>query len=313
MLPHATDRPTTHPHHARDDRRTGARARSGNPVAAHGDVLVAPVAVHPGALGGPVAAFARVLVAGVGAVLVGLALAVLGAGPAAAHSALVSSDPADGSTLAAAPAHVTLTFNEPAVTLGTVVQVRAADGRVVSAGDPVLTDASVTQDLTGELPAGAYTVLWRVTSADGHPIEGQLTFTAQGPTTAGGPPGTAATDPAATPTATPAASPTPTAAPTATPTAAAPEATASAEPAERDPAAEASATDALLTGTVVALAALGVVVAVLIRRRPHGHGGPHASSADGGPRVGPRDGAAGEPDGAAPDGSTGTRDGSTGD
>ena len=32
--------------------------------------------------------------------------------------------------------------------------------------------------VTGELPAGEYTVIYRVTSADGHPIEGQFRFTA---------------------------------------------------------------------------------------------------------------------------------------
>ncbi|MFS0700748.1 copper resistance protein CopC [Cellulomonas sp. 179-A 4D5 NHS] len=241
------------------------------------------------------------------AVLVGLGLALLGAGPAAAHNTLVSSDPADGSTAATAPAQVTLTFNEPAVALGTVVEVRAPDGRVVSSGEAVLTDASVAQGLSGELPAGDYSVLWRVTSADGHPIEGQLTFTAQGPTTVGDEP--AAADPAATPTAE-----TPTATPTTTPTA--PEATESAEPAERDPAAEASATNVLLAGTVAALAALGVVVAVLIRRRPLSHhGGAGGPAVAGAPRAGEPDGPTGGSGGAGPDGSdgsTGTRDGSTG-
>ncbi|GEA87608.1 copper resistance CopC family protein [Cellulomonas cellasea] len=264
MLPHASDRPTALPRTAPGDRRSGVRARVRGSFA--------------------------VLVATLAAVLAGLALAVLGAGPAAAHSALVSSDPADGSTPATVPAQVTLTFNEPAVALGTVVEVRAPDGRVVSSGDAVLADAGVTQALSGDLPAGTYSVLWRVTSADGHPIEGQLTFTAQGPATAGDVP--AASDPAtAAATATPTAEPTP--APTPTTAAGAPEATESAEPAERDPAAQASATNTLLAGTVAALAALGVVVAVLIRRRPHGHHG--------------------GPGGAATDGSTGTHAGSTGD
>jgi methionine-rich copper-binding protein CopC len=286
MLPHAPGRTTTRPRTAPDGRRTEVRARPGTP------------------LGAPVAALA--------AVLVGLGLTLLGAGPAAAHNTLVSSDPADGSTAATAPAQVTLTFNEPAVALGTVVEVRAPDGRVVSSGDAVLTDASVAQALSGELPAGDYAVLWRVTSADGHPIEGQLTFTAQGATTIGDVP--AAAGPAVTPTA---AAPTPTETPTPTPTSTAPEATESAEPAERDPEAEASATNALLAGTVAALVALGVVVAVLIRRRPHGqHGGAGASAAAAAPRDGQPGGSAGGTGGAGgtgPDGSAGTRDGATGD
>ncbi|MGW6131029.1 copper resistance CopC family protein [Cellulomonas sp. NPDC055163] len=276
MLPHAPGRPTPYPRTAPDGRRTGVPARAG-----------APLGTPPRALSrAPGAMLGLALSA-----LVGVALTVLGAGPSAAHNTLVSSDPADGSTPATAPAQVTLTFNEPAVALGTVVEVRAPDGTVVSSGDAVLTDASVAQGLSGELPAGPYSVLWRVTSADGHPIEGQLTFTAQGPTVVGGAPGSATTGPAATPTAEPTATPTPTAAPS--PTTTAPGASESAEPAERDPEAEASATNALLAGTVAVLVALGVVVAVLIRRRPHGH--------DAGP------------DGTAPDGAPGTPDGSTGD
>ena len=43
---------------------------------------------------------------------------------------------------------------------------------------------TVTQPLAGGLPAGAYTVEWRVTSADGHPLSGTFGFTvAQGAAT----------------------------------------------------------------------------------------------------------------------------------
>jgi copper transport protein len=49
-----------------------------------------------------------VLAAGAAAVLL-----LLGASPASAHATLLSVDPADGILLAAAPAAITLTFNEP--------------------------------------------------------------------------------------------------------------------------------------------------------------------------------------------------------
>jgi len=109
-------------------------------------------------------------------------LVIAGATGAHAHSTLVSTDPADGSTVAVAPARITLTFNEPAKALGTQVVVLAPDGRTVSTGDAVLTDSSVSQAVAGDLPAGLYTVQWRVTSADGHPLDGTLTFTATGTT-----------------------------------------------------------------------------------------------------------------------------------
>lgn len=51
------------------------------------------------------------------------------------------------------------------------------DGAVVSVGDPEVLGATVRQPLAEGLPAGAYTVDWRVTSGDGHPITGSIGFT----------------------------------------------------------------------------------------------------------------------------------------
>ncbi|WP_051639857.1 copper resistance CopC family protein [Cellulomonas sp. URHE0023] len=131
--------------------------------------------------------------------MVGGVLGVVGASSAQAHDVLRSSDPADGSTVQTAPEQVTLTFDEPAIALGTEVEVRSPDGTLASDGDPVLVDVTVAQKLGGELPAGRYTVSWRVTSADGHPITGDLTFTATTATTLGdttrpSPPGAEAQD-----------------------------------------------------------------------------------------------------------------------
>lgn len=105
---------------------------------------------------------------------------VAGAASAQAHDVLRSTDPADGSTLALAPDHVTLTFDEPAQKLGTEIDVLGPDGKLVSLGSPSLTDTTVTQLVADSRPAGKYTVQWRVTSADGHPVSGSFTFTALG-------------------------------------------------------------------------------------------------------------------------------------
>src|SRR5690606_37470968 len=114
---------------------------------------------------------------GAGVALVVVSLAV-GAGPASAHNVLISTDPADGSTVQSTPDAITLTFNEPAVALGTQIQVTGPDGSELAVGEPRLVDNSVVQPLAEERPAGAYQVVWRVTSADGHPIEGELAFEA---------------------------------------------------------------------------------------------------------------------------------------
>lgn len=125
------------------------------------------------------------------AALVGLlALATGGlAAPAVAHDSLTGSSPADGSTVATPPPSVDLTFSQPPLGIGAEVQVTGPDGGVVGDGDLVITDTTVSQPLAAELPAGAYAVAWRVTSSDGHPISGELSFTA-----------TAGTVPAPTPT-----------------------------------------------------------------------------------------------------------------
>lgn len=109
-----------------------------------------------------------------------LALLVLlaGAPRAAAHNTLQGTDPADGSTVDAPPSRVTLTFDQPAQALGTEVVVLGPDGAIASTGSAELVDNTVAQALADGLAAGTYTVQWRVTSADGHPLSGELTFTA---------------------------------------------------------------------------------------------------------------------------------------
>ena len=110
------------------------------------------------------------------ALLAAVVFTVLGTPQAAwAHNALVSTSPGDGMTVVKPPSSIVLTFNEPAIKTGTKVLVTGPDGSV-TAGDPQLVDTTVEQDLLPELSAGEYTVEWRVTSADGHPINGEFSF-----------------------------------------------------------------------------------------------------------------------------------------
>jgi hypothetical protein len=81
-------------------------------------------------------------------------------------------------SVARTPASVTLTFDEPALAMGTLVVVTGPTGDV-QVGAPRLVDNTVTQDLRGGAPAGRYTVSWRVTSDDGHPISGTFAFTSR--------------------------------------------------------------------------------------------------------------------------------------
>jgi len=117
---------------------------------------------------------ALAVVLAVGALLVGSATA------AQAHNILIGTSPADGSTAKVVPAQVTLTFNEPALALGTEIIVTGPAGQEQS-GAAVLVNNTVTEHLQPGSPAGPYIVIWRVTSADGHPVSGKFSFTATSP------------------------------------------------------------------------------------------------------------------------------------
>jgi copper transport protein len=105
---------------------------------------------------------------------------LLATGPAAAaHGSLQSSEPAGGSSLERAPAAVTLRFSErPDPDLSTV-RVLDSGGRVVAGGParPVAGRPLELQVPMAGLPAGGYTVSWRIVSAvDGHRTDGVFAF-----------------------------------------------------------------------------------------------------------------------------------------
>ncbi|TNM69915.1 copper resistance protein CopC [Streptomyces sp. NP160] len=109
-----------------------------------------------------------------------LAAASLAAAPAAlAHDSLSTSTPGDGTTVTNAPEAVSLGFSEAPLELGVQVVVTAPDGSAVAQGSPTVVGNDVVQGLAPDRPAGTYTVDWRVTSSDGHPIQGRVAFTAE--------------------------------------------------------------------------------------------------------------------------------------
>ncbi|GAA1252570.1 hypothetical protein GCM10009633_26180 [Janibacter melonis] len=119
----------------------------------------------------PTSALRASLVACVAAVL-----ALAGALPASAHAALVRSSPTSGSTLTAVPPEVALTFNEAIDPQFTSVTVKSGS-TTASTGKPTVEGPTVYQSLDPRMDEGTYTVSYRVTSADGHPVSGSYTFT----------------------------------------------------------------------------------------------------------------------------------------
>jgi methionine-rich copper-binding protein CopC len=110
-------------------------------------------------------------------------VAAMGVGPAAAHASLVGSSPADGSTVATAPKKVTLTFDET-MRMPSVIVVSDADGTRVTRGRTSVID-NIASVRVGIRSSGNYIVVFRVVSADGHPVSGRVSFTVGNENTGG--------------------------------------------------------------------------------------------------------------------------------
>jgi copper transport protein len=102
------------------------------------------------------------------------------AGTAQAHASVVESSPSDGTRLKAAPAEVSITFDEP-VTLGSLGYLRVTDqtGRRVDTGaafHPGNDGSKIANKLKPGLGDGTYTESFRIISADSHPVAGVVRF-----------------------------------------------------------------------------------------------------------------------------------------
>lgn len=104
--------------------------------------------------------------------LVGL----VGATPASAHNVLVSSDPADGATLDTAPDQVSFTFDQPIQNFDPALKVFGPGGNEFTTAAPTVEGTTISAPLAAG-PAGDYRAAFRIVSADGHPVTGEITFT----------------------------------------------------------------------------------------------------------------------------------------
>ena len=109
-----------------------------------------------------------------GAALVTL---VISAAPASAHAVLVNITPAAGAKLTAAPSQVVVEFNEVVGSTFAAVVVTNAAGVNVAIGKPTVLGFKLTQPLSPEMASGAYRIAYKVTSDDGHPVDGESKFT----------------------------------------------------------------------------------------------------------------------------------------
>jgi hypothetical protein len=103
-------------------------------------------------------------------------LALAGAGTASAHAIRVAADPAPDSSVDAGPPRASATFNEHLQTDFAAMTVVGPDGNLWSTGDTQIEGAVASVALRPLGPTGRYTVNYRVTSADGHVVNGAWSF-----------------------------------------------------------------------------------------------------------------------------------------
>lgn len=106
---------------------------------------------------------------------------------ASAHASLESSSPADGTLLDAAPTQVELRFSGTVVAGSGTVQVFAPDGAELQSGAPSpRRGARIVQPIEVADEDGTYGVSYRVSSEDGHVINGSFTFSVREESDGGG-------------------------------------------------------------------------------------------------------------------------------
>ena len=107
-------------------------------------------------------------------------LAVVGlATPAFAHNQLIASSPADEATVQESPSAIELTFDQP-VQQGeglNTIAITGPEGTNWTVGQAEVSSNVVTATVDDLGPAGEYRIGYRILSADGHPVSGDLTFT----------------------------------------------------------------------------------------------------------------------------------------
>lgn len=103
------------------------------------------------------------------------------AAPASAHSFIVASSPAEGSTVTELPPQFSITANELLLDLtgdanGFAIQVVDAATTYYGDGCAVVSGSTLSMGATLGQP-GDYRMFWQVISADGHVVAGEIPFT----------------------------------------------------------------------------------------------------------------------------------------
>jgi hypothetical protein len=109
-------------------------------------------------------------------------LTLAGVSVASAHTVLIYSNPAKGSSMKVLPTKITLKFADPLLTLGkraiNRVVVTDSSGAVITTGADLVKGATLTDPFVSKkLEPGLFKVSYRVSAQDGHIVIGAFDFT----------------------------------------------------------------------------------------------------------------------------------------
>ncbi|MBP2080079.1 copper resistance protein CopC [Oceanobacillus polygoni] len=93
-----------------------------------------------------------------------------------AHSHIQESNPADGDVVTEPLEEIVLEF-DGGIEQGSFIEVTTTAGEAVEVQDIEIGDGTLTGTVAEPLANDEYHVNWSIISADGHPLEGEFTFT----------------------------------------------------------------------------------------------------------------------------------------
>lgn len=93
-----------------------------------------------------------------------------------AHSHLEGSNPADGDIVTEPLNEIVLEFDGQ-IEQGSFIDVQTTKGQAIELQEIIIGDGILTGTVAEPLPNDEYQVNWSIISADGHPLEGEFSFT----------------------------------------------------------------------------------------------------------------------------------------
>ncbi|PZD86814.1 copper resistance protein CopC [Bacilli bacterium] len=93
-----------------------------------------------------------------------------------AHSHLSESNPTDGDVLSEPLSEIVLEFDGD-IEQGSFMDVTTTDGKDVELEEIIINESTLTGTVAEPLTNGDFQVNWNIISADGHPMEGEFSFT----------------------------------------------------------------------------------------------------------------------------------------